>query len=126
MEEIVKAIRSATVPVVVYIAPPGAMAASAGTVVTLAAHVAAMAPETSIGAASPVSSEGQELGELLREAISRLHPRYSTVATLVYLEGLSHEETSKMLRIPLGTVKSRTDRIKKLLTEELALESRVA
>ena len=63
MEEIVKAIRSATVPVVVYIAPPGAMAASAGTVVILAAHVAAMAPETSIGAASPVSSGGQELGE---------------------------------------------------------------
>jgi membrane-bound serine protease (ClpP class) len=63
MEETVKVIRSATVPVVVYIAPPGAMAASAGTVVTLAAHVAAMAPETSIGAASPVGGEGEDLGE---------------------------------------------------------------
>jgi len=63
MEETVKAIRSATVPVVVYVAPPGAMAASAGTVITLAAHVAAMAPETSIGAASPVGGEGEDLGE---------------------------------------------------------------
>jgi membrane-bound serine protease (ClpP class) len=63
MEEVVKVIRSATVPVVVYVSPPGAMAASAGTVITLAAHVAAMAPETSIGAASPIGGEGQDLGE---------------------------------------------------------------
>lgn len=63
MEKTVKVIRSAAVPVVVYVAPPGAMAASAGTVIALAAHVAAMAPETSIGAASPISSEGQDLQE---------------------------------------------------------------
>lgn len=63
MGEIVKAIRSARVSVVVYVAPPGAMAASAGTVITLAAHVAAMAPETSIGAASPVGGEGEDLGK---------------------------------------------------------------
>lgn len=63
MEETVKAIRASEVPVIVYIAPSGAMAASAGTVITLAAHVGAMAPETSIGAASPVGSEGQDLGE---------------------------------------------------------------
>jgi len=63
MEKTVKAIRAAAVPVVVYIAPSGAMAASAGTVITLAAHVAVMAPETSIGAASPVSGEGQDLQE---------------------------------------------------------------
>ena len=67
MEETVKAIRSATVPVVVYIAPRGAMAASAGTVITLAAHAAAMAPETSIGAASPVGSEGQDLEETIEK-----------------------------------------------------------
>jgi membrane-bound serine protease (ClpP class) len=72
MEETVKAIRSATVPVVVYVAPPGAMAASAGTVITLAAHVAAMAPETSIGAASPVGGEGEDLGETSQKKVKEI------------------------------------------------------
>ena len=51
----------------VYIAPTGAHAASAGTFITLAGHVAAMAPGTSIGAASPVASGGEELPETARE-----------------------------------------------------------
>ena len=49
------------VPVVVYISPRGAHAASAGTLVTLAGHAAAMAPETVIGAASPVGGQGEDL-----------------------------------------------------------------
>ena len=72
MEETIKAIRSAGVPVVVYVAPPGAMAASAGTVITLAAHVAAMAPETSIGAASPVGGEGEDLGETSQKKVKEI------------------------------------------------------
>jgi len=57
-KDIIQAILNATVPVVVYVAPRGAWAASAGTFITLAAHVAAMAPGTSIGAASPISAGG--------------------------------------------------------------------
>lgn len=56
----------ADVPVVVYVAPTGARAASAGTFVTMAAHVAAMAPGTRIGVATPVSGEGTELPEDVR------------------------------------------------------------
>ncbi len=55
MRQIVQAISNARVPVVVYISPSGARAASAGVFVTLAAQVAAMAPGTNIGAAHPVS-----------------------------------------------------------------------
>jgi membrane-bound serine protease (ClpP class) len=65
MNTIIQDIRSSSVPVVVWIAPQGAMAASAGTLITLAGHASAMAPETSIGAASPVGSQGEELGETL-------------------------------------------------------------
>lgn len=54
-------ILNSTVPVVVYVAPSGAMAASAGTIVTLSGHASAMAPNTTIGAASPVGSQGENL-----------------------------------------------------------------
>ncbi len=59
MREIVQKIMGARIPVVVYVAPEGARAASAGVFITLAAHVAAMAPATDIGAAHPVSLEGE-------------------------------------------------------------------
>lgn len=65
MNRMVQAIRTSSVPVVVYVAPRGAMAGSAGTMITLAGHAAAMAPETAIGAASPVGSEGEDLGETM-------------------------------------------------------------
>jgi membrane-bound serine protease (ClpP class) len=58
-KDIVQAILNAKVPVVVFVSPRGAWAASAGAFVTMAGHIAAMAPGTSIGAASPVSATGE-------------------------------------------------------------------
>ncbi len=65
MEEIVQAIRESRVPVVVYVSPRGGTAGSAGAIITIAAHASAMAPETIIGAASPISGDGQDMGETL-------------------------------------------------------------
>ncbi|HCR70940.1 MAG TPA: serine protease, partial [Anaerolineae bacterium] len=59
--EIISAMRASEVPVVVYVSPRNAIAGSAGAMITLAGHASAMAPETSIGAASPITSTGENL-----------------------------------------------------------------
>ena len=61
MREIVQRIEAAKVPVIVYVSPSGGRAASAGTFITMAGHIAAMAPNTSIGAASAINSEGSDI-----------------------------------------------------------------
>jgi len=61
MRDIVKDQIASRIPVVVWVAPAGGRAASAGMFVTIAAHVAAMAPDTAIGAAHPVSGSGEDI-----------------------------------------------------------------
>ncbi len=63
MRDIIKKIIGADVPVIVYVSPGGARAASAGAIITMAAHVAAMAPGTNIGAAHPVNLGGGDMGK---------------------------------------------------------------
>lgn len=72
MNRIVEKIRASKVPVIVFVSPRNAWAASAGTIITLAGHVAAMAPETTIGAASPVGGEGQDIGETMEEKVKEV------------------------------------------------------
>jgi membrane-bound serine protease (ClpP class) len=69
MESIVKRILRSGVPVAVYVTPEGGRAASAGTFITMAAHIAAMAPNTRIGAASAVMAGGEDIGETLGRKI---------------------------------------------------------
>lgn len=67
MRSIVQRFLAAEVPVVVYVSPDGARAASAGAIITFAAHVAAMAPGTAIGASTPVDLEG---GDVARKVVN--------------------------------------------------------
>ncbi len=72
-EDIVQRILNAKVPIVVYVSPSGSWAASAGTFITVAAHVAVMAPGTSIGAAHPVA-----VGQEMPEEVSKKVTEYSS------------------------------------------------
>jgi len=78
-KEIVQKLYASTVPTVIYVAPSGANAASAGCFITLAADIAAMAPNTSIGAAHPVSMGGggeQKMDDVMKQKLENYASTY--------------------------------------------------
>ena len=89
-EEIVQRIMNANVPVVVYVSPKGAWAASAGTFITLSAHVAVMTPGTTIGAAHPVSAGGEEIPEDQMKKITEFSAKW--MKTIAEERGRNIEE----------------------------------
>ena len=90
-EDIVQRILNARVPIVVYVTPQGSWAASAGTFITISAHVAAMAPGTSIGAAHPVST-----GEQMPEDVSKKVTEYSAawIRSIAEMRGRDTEQAA--------------------------------
>ncbi len=97
---------ASNVPIIAYVAPAGGHAASAASVVTLAAHVAAMAPTTRIGAASPVDSSGGDIGSTLKSKIEN-----DLVAALTSMQNRYHRN------VPLAV---------KMVTEAQAYDDSVA
>ena len=93
---IVKELLSADVPVIVYVAPAGAGATSAGVFVTLAAHVAAMAPGTNIGAAHPVGVQGESVSGTMGEKIENFAASLSR--TIAQQRGRNAEWAEKAVR----------------------------
>jgi len=89
-EEIVQRIMSANVPIVVYVSPKGAWAASAGTFITFSAHIAAMTPGTTIGAAHPVSAGGEEIPEDQMKKITEFSAKW--MKTIAEERGRNMEE----------------------------------
>ena len=73
---IVQKFLASTVPTVVYVAPQGAQAGSAGCFITLAADIAAMAPATAIGAAHPVEMGGGEIDKTMKEKLENFYSSY--------------------------------------------------
>ncbi|MCP4139171.1 MAG: nodulation protein NfeD [Chloroflexi bacterium] len=85
MNDMLQLIRGSRVPIIVYVSPNGAMAGSAGTMITLAGHASAMAPETIIGAASPINSDGSDIGETAKA--KEMEALKATVRTLAERRG---------------------------------------
>jgi len=102
-EEIVQRIMNADVPVVVYVSPRGAWAASAGTFITLSAHIAAMTPGTTIGAAHPVAAGGEEIPEEQMKKIVEFSAKW--METIAQERGRNFEEA----RLAVTESKSFTD-----------------
>lgn len=96
MREIVKDIIAVPAPVVVYVSPDGARAASAGLFVTQASDVAAMAPQTNIGSASPISIGGDDIGEVLGRKIENDAAAY--VRALAEGHGRNPDLAEEMVR----------------------------
>ena len=96
MREIVKSMLAAKVPVIVYVAPSGSSADSAGAVIGEAADVLAMAPQTNIGSSTPISATGEELGEDLRRKV--INDAAAYIAELAREHGRNAEAAEAMVR----------------------------
>jgi membrane-bound serine protease (ClpP class) len=96
MYEIAKTILNSPVPVIIYIAPSGARAASAGAIITLAAHISAMASGTNIGAAHPIELGGGKIPEKTEEKI--VNDMIAYVKSIASKKGRNPEIAEKMVR----------------------------
>lgn len=96
MREIVKAVMDSPVPVIVYVHPSGARAASAGTIILIAAHVAAMAPGTNVGAAHPVSIGKEQVDKEMMSKVVQDAEAYAR--SLAAKRGRNAEWAAKAVR----------------------------
>jgi len=112
MRVIIKEMLAAERPIVVYVAPAGARAASAGAFITLAAHIAAMAPGTSIGAAAPVVM-GQQVDKTMEKKITNDAAAY--MRTIAEKRGRPIELAEEWVR--KATAKTETEALKAKLID---------
>jgi membrane-bound serine protease (ClpP class) len=130
MRDIVQSLLGSDVPVIVYVAPQGARAASAGAIIVLASHVAAMAPGTTIGAATPVDLQGGEISDKIlndatsyTRALAELRGRNEDFAADIVVEGRSVTATEA---VEIGAVEliapSRSDLLTALDGRQVALD----
>ncbi|MBX0311063.1 MAG: nodulation protein NfeD [Sulfurihydrogenibium sp.] len=111
MREIIKTIQRTDIPFIVYVYPKGARAASAGAIITISADMAAMAPATNIGSASPVSMEGKDIEETMKKKV--MNDMVAFVKSIAKEKGRNEEIAEKMITESIN------------LTSEEALKSKV-
>jgi len=96
MRDIIKGIMESNIPVIVYVYPSGARAASAGSVILLASHIAAMAPGTNAGAAHPVSVGQEKADKVMMEKVTKDAEAY--VRSIAKQRGRNEEWAAKSVK----------------------------
>ena len=118
MRLIIKEMLNSPIPVIVFVAPSGSRAASAGTFITLAAHVAAMAPGTNIGAAHPVAVGSGEMGKEMAEKVTNDAAAY--IKSIAEQRGRNVEWAEKAVRESVSA--SETEALQHKLIDLIALD----
>jgi membrane-bound serine protease (ClpP class) len=118
MRLIIKEMLNSPIPVVVYVAPSGSRAASAGTFITLAAHVAAMAPGTNIGAAHPVAVGSGEMSKEMAEKVTNDAAAY--IKSIAEQRGRNVEWAEKAVRESISA--SETEALQHQLIDLIAVD----
>jgi len=96
MRDIIKGIMESNIPIIVYVYPSGARAASAGSVILLASHIAAMAPGTNAGAAHPVSVGQEKADKVMMEKVAKDAEAY--VRSIAKQRGRNEEWAAKSVK----------------------------
>jgi membrane-bound serine protease (ClpP class) len=110
MRTMAQTILNSEIPVIVYVAPTGARAASAGVFITMAAHVAAMAPVTNIGAAHPVSAGGGEMGKEMSKKVANDAAAFAR--SLAAERGRNVEWAEKAVRLSVSATEREAVKLK--------------
>lgn len=116
MRQIVKDIRKSQVPVIVYVAPSGSRAASAGAFIMLTAHVAAMAPGTNVGAASPVNMGGEGMDKTMKRKVTNDAAAY--IRSIAEANGRNADIAEDMVR--KGSSIAETEAVKNNVADLIA------
>lgn len=110
MRQIVKKVLSARIPVIVYVAPSGSRAGSAGVFITMAAHVAAMAPGTNIGAAHPVQMGEKKMDEEMAKKV--LNDAVAYIKTIAKQRGRNTRWAERAVRESVSVTAKEALRLK--------------
>ncbi|NPA16317.1 NfeD family protein [Persephonella sp.] len=120
MRDVVKTIMNTYIPVVVYVYPSGARAASAGAIITISADIAAMAPSTNIGSASPVQMTGKEMDETMKKKV--INDMVAFVKSIAREKGRNEKVIEKMVTEALNL--SAEEALKKGVIDVIAADLR--
>ena len=118
MRLIIKEMLGSRMPIIVYVAPSGSRAASAGTFITLAAHVAAMAPGTNIGAAHPVAVGSGEMSKEIAEKVTNDAAAY--IKSIAEQRGRNVEWAERAVRESVSA--SETEALQQKIIELIAVD----